>query len=305
MSSQQDSYAGSKGHISQKSNSAWIAITILFSISVVGIVGLTGFFWKMPYGMGPRQVLLCLVLGVFISLPCLFSVWCALGSQHWMKRIPMAMGMQFVLFGVYIGRIGSMQANMAWEIVALFAAVLFSLTIAIQIPFWIFRFSTSACFRRAGTSSMSVGETQFGIRHLLIAMTLIAMIVAARQFIIPDLKLTPSGGLPPIRMIVSFCAIFIALIWLLTLLSIAVVFSNGRKLSAVIILVIANAIVPMLVAGPVLKVIQNKPGPLVSTHLDTLWNIYAFTLSLTLSLVVIFVFFYCLGYRLLGPKPAT
>lgn len=305
MSRQQDPCVGSEGHISQNSHSAWIAITILFSISVVGIFVLAGFFWKMPYGMGPRQVLLCLVLGVFISLPCLFSVWCTLGSQYWMKRIPIAMGMQFVLFGVYVGRIGSIQANLPWEVVALFAAILISLTIAIQIPIWIFRFSTGACLCRAETGSKSVGETQFGIRHLLIATTLIAVIVAAQQFIIPDLKLTPSGALPPIRRIVSFCKIFISLIWLLTLLSIAVVFSKKRKLSAVIILVIANAIVPMLVAGPVLKVIQKQPGKGISTHWDTLLNIYAFTFSLTFSLVVIFVLFYCLGYRLLGPKPVT
>ena len=278
-----------------------ILIAVLSLIAITGIIVLTAVLWDMPLGYGTRQILLCIALGPFLAIPCLLAIWCSLGEQTAIVRITLSMALAILFYFVYVGTIKTVGiGNLPVFAYVLFGSIAISTIVLVQIPFWLFRLTTGQRLSRRKDSA--VNAIQFGIKHLLIITTLVALIVWIAKYSVSMDRLGPNGA-PPLSTMINFCALFIGLIWVLTLLCLPVVFSNTlrQRIWTAVLLLGVLIIVPYSLANPVEQIIYFQGRPVTvdpTVFWDVTANIFAFSTSFAVALLAVLMAFYLIGYRL-------
>ena len=170
-----------------------ILIAVLSLIAITGIIVLTAVLWDMPLGYGTRQILLCIALGPFLAIPCLLAIWCSLGEQTAIVRITLSMALAILFYFVYVGTIKTVGiGNLPVFAYVLFGSIAISTIVLVQIPFWLFRLTTGQRLSRRKDSA--VNAIQFGIKHLLIITTQVALIVWIAKYSVSMDRLGPNGA---------------------------------------------------------------------------------------------------------------
>lgn len=265
-----------------------IPVTIGFvAIAVIGNCLGTCFFWKAS----DSELLLCPAIGAMLAEPCLVAVWLALGYQQVVLRIPLATG---VLIGVVLAYLQTLNlldpGNLPLEVTVFFSLIAAAIFAVLQIPFWIFRLTSGQVITSTDKSG-KVDASQFGIRHLMITMTVAAVIVLLVKNVIPEGSW--EGGTPWKRMI-YFVSPYLVGICVLAILCTALVFSQGNRELLVIV------IVGIVTAGSISLYYMPTNGPL-GTRINIerfVRNVCLFSVGFLATMIGVLSVYYRIGFRL-------
>ena len=224
--------------------------TVLIFFAALAIVTATSLIWNVPK-QGTLQVVLNVFNGMLLSLPVLISVWLVLGGQTWIIRIPLAFFSLLALSGIFLGTIFSLEGSIPAEVYLIIGGVTLAVSIATQIPLWIFGLRYGALITRA--SSGSVVKTQFTIKQLLITTTVFAFLVPFLQWVATFEDFENA----PMFLICGFCGVFIVVLVFLMLFSVLVVFSKHR-IKSLCILVLGIAALPFVVVPSLISVMEQR-----------------------------------------------
>ena len=208
--------------------SAVFATAAFVIVALLGNTMGTVFFWQAD----EVELILCLAIGAMLAQPCLLAVWIALGYQQVVIRIPSALGILLGLVMSYLQTLHMLDpSDLPLEVTIFFFSVAAAIFVVAQLPFWIFRTASHQVIARVDKSENTA--SQFGIRHLMITMTIAAVIVLIVKNVIPSGDW--EGGAPWMQFIRFVTPYFVG-ICVLALLCTALVFSQGhRRLLALVI----------------------------------------------------------------------
>ena len=111
-----------------KQKKALITLLVIFGIAMLGNILLTLYYLNFL----KQDFHFFLAIGLLVAQPCILSIWCALGGQRAVVRIPAFMGMLALLFIVYMGILVSSGAP--GSIVSILGVCVIAITLIIQIP---------------------------------------------------------------------------------------------------------------------------------------------------------------------------
>lgn len=127
--------------------------------------------------------------GGLVAEGCLLGIWAALGPQALIFRLPLTSALLLVLICAYM--IG-LQLPEDWMPLEAATAVILAATltfVGVQLPLWLMGAIAGQRIdvpgRTDGARSKS-GSSQFGLRHLLIATTAVALLLVLVQHAFPD-----------------------------------------------------------------------------------------------------------------------
>ena len=269
-----------------------ILTTILCLFAAVTIPIATWYFWDMPYGHGTRQVLLCVFNGMLLSLPVLISLWMVLGGPMWIIRIPLASFCLVSLLAIYLATFNLLDSSIPSEVVFVISGITLAVSAVTQIPLWFVRIRYGASITRK--SFGSTAKKQFTIKQLLITTTIFAFIVPVLQWIVTLSSL--DGEEAPLGEICGFCGIFIAVLAFLTLLSVLFVFMPKLRVTCLGLLVVGIVVLPFAVVPSINYVIGRGVSNLDVWDMGI--NVFTFSLSNTIAMIVVMSMYYALGFRL-------
>ncbi len=237
-------------------------------------------------------------LGLLISQPCLLSIWCALGSEKAIVRIPAAMGILFVLSAVYFKTMQFLDNSMPLLVVLVLGGLVLATTIILQIPLWLFRALTGQVIQIPSEANFSNSANQFGIKHLLISMTIAAVVVAIARAIVPSGNLdSPSI---PWGQLILFLLYFVITACLLSFLSLAVVFSRAKRWKYLVLLSVFLLACPY--GGILVTVNTSSVGGGVNIGVRETANMYILIGSISASIIGVLL---CLLFDRISNRKTT
>lgn len=263
-------------------------IIALVLVSAIGNVVGTFYFWEISYRPFD-QFIWCIGLGLMVAQPCALAVWCALGTQKLVVRVPLTMGILFCLVCEYVGTLYALDNSMPLEITFILIVGTFVLAAFIQVPLWIFRLKTRHEISLMGEERKSAEDSQFGIKHLLITTTIAAVVAAVFQYTFKTGKF--DGGAPWAE-IIGFLVAFELFISVITLLCVAFVYSRASRTGIGVLLALVVMVGPFGVRSFVNAVTTGFMDP------NMLLNVFGFAISLTTALTVVLFAFHSMGYRM-------
>lgn len=271
-----------------------LSLVILIGLVVIvaaGNIALTSYYFNGP---AFQSFSFFVALGLLVVQPCLASIWCALGNERGLVRIPAAMGILVIWLATYLKTLHALDNNLPLEIVVVIGCLVIATCIILQIPLWMFRVTTKQVIRLPADLELNLGTNQFGIKHLLIAMTLVAIIVAVLRAAFPESELGTTGFFPWWQLSL-FLLYFVITTCLLTFLTLAVVFSQRRRW------VYASLLAVLLLACPWGGMQAMTTGNLfggINWGIFEWMNMYIFIFSIAAGLMGVLLVFYLVGYRL-------
>ena len=271
-----------------------VLTAILVFVSAVMIPAVTSWQWNMPFGLGTRQIVLNVFLGMFLALPILLSIWTTLGAQTWLVRIPSALGIIFGLLCAYLLTIKILDQNTPAEILWMFAGVALAVTVVVQIPLWILRIWLSVRITR-DFDSHSVADSQFSIKQLLICTTVIAVTIPFIQWLISIGDIDRSVGVP-LSVVVGFCTIFILVMLLLVMLSLLIVFGGKLRGWCIGVLCLAWLVIPFAIISPLTSVMGRQFA--TTSKFDMGLNVATFSISHSLTVTLALALYFAIGFRM-------
>ena len=261
-----------------------VICTLVFIAAIFNVV------WAKLVAEGqPNDLILCILTGIGIAEVALIATWCGLGIQKIVMRIPLSMGVLICLACIFIGvMISTDRGPVPLEVPIVYLSITIVQALLIQIPMWIFRVTTRLAIVPQGIAEIQTSDSQFGIKHLMIATSVAAILVAVVQQLFRHGEFDGDVGWIEILGFVCTLELFISLA---TLLCVSIVFSNRSRLAIGIALGSFCLLGPLSVRE-VLGVVDPSSRP------SSLLNLYGFSLSLILTTIVFLFVFYAIGYRL-------
>ena len=269
-----------------------IVFVMLVLISACGNVFLTIYFCNMR-GWVPTFSFF-VALGLLLAQPCLLSIWLALASERLWVRLVAFTGILGGLILIYLKAFDLAEEPVPMEIAGIIIGIAIALAIVIQTPLWIYRAMSKLAIRLPEQRRSLPATSQFSIKHLLIAMTIAAMIVASTKAMLPEFNSNDMGP-APWRAIISFLLFFVVLIGLLSFVSLAAVFSAKQRKMFVALAVLFFLLAPM--ASITMMQGSSLFGPMGWDWKATA-NTYAFVWTIGSALIGVLWIFYLIGYRL-------
>ena len=270
----------------------YVLTIVLFVVAVAAIVAATSWLMNMPFGVGGRQVVLNIFIGMLLSLPVLVSLWTVLGRQAWLIRIPLASLALLVLFGVY--PVTNICLGIPVEVLWLFAGVTLLVTASVQIPFWTIRAWQGVTI--SGQGAKSGDKMQFTIKQLLVTTTIFAFLAPLLRWFTTFEGFQDVFSRIPLNVVLGFCGIFIVVLVFLALFSVLIVFLPKLRVWCLGILVLGIATLPLVVVPSVLFVLSDRFTD--QAWMDIAANVVAFSASNAVTMIVVLSMYYALGFRL-------
>ena len=165
-------------------------LLFLFAIALAGNVLATLHYLESFRPVPPLHFFVA--VGFLVAQPCLLSTWCALGGQRTPLRILVSMGMLAILTLVHVKVLDNDGAPL--EVALVVCGVALGIAFVLQIPLWIFRAITGQVIDLPSVGEQDLGDSQYGIRHLLIATTLAAVLITVAKANFPEAAI--SGDVP-------------------------------------------------------------------------------------------------------------
>ena len=268
------------------------ALLVLFVVALFGNVWGTLYYMKSP----PNPPIHYFVaLGFLIAQPCLLCIWCALGGQKTMWRILVSMGMLVILTLVYAKILEDDGAPL--EVTLFLCGIVVAIVAILQIPLWTFRTLTKQTIALPIIFDAELGASQFGIKHLLFATTLAAMLIALAKAYFPVSEIDGTGPVPWFGLI-TFLLFYVLIACLLTFLMLAAVFNQKHRLVFTFFLGL------FLITAPFacIEVMDQTRifGPSGSGwEIELIARVSTFVWSLAFAIASVLSVFYAIGFRLL------
>lgn len=263
----------------------------LVLLAVLGNIVLTAIFFE---DLAFESISFFVALGLLVAQPCLLSIWCALGSERVVVRVPAAMGILFILTAVYLKTMHFLDSSMPLEVVFFVGGLVLATTIILQIPLWLFRWLSCQVIQLPAASKSSISTNQFGIRHLLISMTIAAIIVAVARATVPSGNL--EGPSIPWGQLILFLLYFVITACLLSFLALAVVFSRRKRWLFTVLLFVFLLACPY---GGILVMENTRAfGGMLKLGVQETLNMYIFIGSIAAGIISVLLVFHAIGYRL-------
>ncbi len=274
-----------------------LALTIgLIVVALAGNSLATLYFWQPKTSSEP---LLCLMIGILIAQPCLLAVWYALGSQKVIVRAPMTIGIMFLLLIGYVLTFACRDPGMPGEIPVFFLGIALGLFSITQFPLWIYRRATRQVISQRQINS-EFRSSQFGIKHLLIATTIAAVLISLGQFTISFLEPEFATG-APIGQIIRFLVPYVVMVSLIAFLCTAFIFFGRRRLLVGVALLLIISISAILLSSQL--VIGTVFGTFNFSQIAR--NVSLFLIGFSGTMVSVMIIYYSIGYRLRSDKVSS
>ena len=273
---------------------AFVIVALVTFAALGNFVG-SLLFWQIDWTGTPFfvETAMSFALGLLIAQPCLLSIWCVLARQPVVVRVPVSLGILFLLTCFYVLTFRLLDtATMSGELLIVFLAIPFSIFSAICVPLWFLHWKNGLALGLGGQSEDKIESRQFGIRHLFILTTATAIMIPIAQRTFGGAYIGTGNG--PWFELVSFIALYMMLAWLISLISIALVFKRETRFQMGAAMAIAVFLCPLFVA-----VFLAFSFPIIfSWKLDNAVYSVAFALALAIGICSVLGIFYRLGYRL-------
>lgn len=226
--------------------------------------------------------------GLLLAQPCVLSVWCALVRQRLITRVSFSMGILFVLFSLYMLTLNSLE-ELPLEVPLICLGIIVVLSVSIQLVLLILRQTTGRALAVDYETETKQADSQFGIKHLLIATTMAAIVIALAQSVFANYQL--EGGNPPWWDITVFLISLSILTTIVCLLSTMFVFFDGGRTVFGIFLLIA------VFGGPWLVYMALWYYTAGFKSIDAYFNTLFYAFALGATIVSVLAAFFAIGYR--------
>ena len=172
-----------------QSDPSWVppaALTGFLFLASVLIVVATPSGW--PLGIGTRQIVLASVMGCFLALPPLISLWIVFGQQAWFIRVPLASGILTILLLILL--LTPTEKSVLFspgEVFWSYVGVALWILVGVQVPLWFVRFGKQIRIGRqkpgySARTQLST-RTQLSVKQLLLATAVFAFLLVALKWI--------------------------------------------------------------------------------------------------------------------------
>lgn len=276
-----------------------MALTIcLILVGAVGnSIGATIF---MNASIGPNNKLtiaaLIFSIGVLGSQPCLLATWLVLSPQNLSRRIVYPTGVLFFLTAAYLATIAYVTALAFGDVVNVEPMlIIFALSIGMYllaaIPISLFRWKSRRALSQTEANVATDESIQFGIRHIFVVMTAVAILIPLCQWLFRDV-VWPRGA--PWFEILFFIVSHCLLVWGAFLLSCGCVFAT-RRIVCWVSLVLYVAIAPVVVTALMSLYFSAFRSFDVGNYINTIVFVSGFSLAVT----VVLSLYFSIGFRLL------
>jgi hypothetical protein len=250
-----------------------------------------------------EAVVFGIVSGILALQICLLAIWCSLGGQREIFRIPLATTSLVLLINNWILAISAGRSSLDFDDVAIVFAGVFGVFILVQLPLVVIRiFYKFSIVPKCLISSRRL-TSNFKIFDLFVLMFSAALLVLFTQVVI-DIAIG-NASIPfrnkafsqVMEVIGTYLKVGVG-VSLISLLALRVVFSKKYRWRIVVLLMLSVILIGVF-------------GPAISTYLGNfklllapveMYQWFAFLNVVFLGEVLILTFFYLLGYRA-PPKP--
>ena len=273
---------------------ALIMLVVLVMVAIIGNIFGTIFFFEGTRIFWP---IFFVALGLLVAQPCLLSIWCALGNERGIWRIPAAMGIVLLLLAIYLKTMEMLDDSIPWEVIIAISAITLAISLILQIPLWIFRQTTKQVIQLPTDADALLASNQFGIKHLLITTTLVAIVLAFVTNAFPESSF--QGGTPAgiWMQLILFLVFFICISCLLTFLALAAIFFETKRGIYLVLLSLFLLFCPLASIQFIRSFAGMLFGP-IGFGVTEVVNTYLFVWSLAAGILGIMWIFYFIGYRL-------
>lgn len=279
-------------NLSNSNSSAIKSIALVVPLVCVAALG----NWFITFALqGSRdEIAYCFFLGMLLAQTCLLSIWCASVKQRLILRVSLSLGILFSLSCCFVMAIRKLLdipggPDFPLEIPLVCFGIVVGLGLMIQIPLLLLRRYTNRAISIGQPHPMATSENQFGIKHVLIATTIVALILGLGQVVFANLQFKGEARWGEIVMFLMSLAVLTSIIcWL----SIGFVFLNQTRIATGITLVLAVFLGSGMVCG-ILVYAGGFPDPV-----NVYFNTAAYAIGLAVTINVVLVSFYAIGYRM-------
>lgn len=282
---------------------ALIILLLSFAAHIFDFIGVLALADVSSLMFVSEAVVFGIVSGILALQICLLAIWCSLGGQRGIFRIPLATTSLVFLINNWILAISSGRSSLDFDDVAIVFAGVFGVFILVQLPLVVIRiFYKFSIVPKCLISSRRL-TSNFKILDLFVLMFSAALLVLFTQVVI-DIAI--GNASIPIRnkafskvmeVIGTFLKVGVG-VSLTSLLALRVVFSKKYRWRIVVLLMLS--IIFVGVFGPaVLTNFGNFKLLLVPVEM---YQWFAFLNVVFWGEVLILMVFYLLGYRA-TPKP--
>jgi hypothetical protein len=211
-----------------------IAVLVVIGWAAVALVGPNpggGLLWE-ALAAGT-------LFGTMFGQAALGAIWCALGPLPLTQRLPLAvlwLATVSMAFGLNLAREAVLNGLIMF---AMFGGILLLQWVLVQIPLWLLtaRLKLRIIHESEALAEIYQAGQQFGIRHVLILTTLVAMVLGLGRLVLGRHNQEGGPGPPPAGVVIALTAlpIFNA-IYALTVTG-ASVLEKGRNLGVVLAII--------------------------------------------------------------------
>jgi hypothetical protein len=237
------------------------------------------------------EMTLCSALGALVAQPCLLSVWATLLAQRSVTRVAFSFFTLCAVTTVYLAALASTdKTGMPIEVILIVFGVSFGLYLLASIPIGLFRWKSGHALSRLAAVEESDQSIQFGIRHIFILMTVVAVLLPVAKTLFGKVTSEPDA---PWLAILSFLALYSLLVLGAFLSSIACVFSP-RRVPYYIALVVYTSIMPI----PVAYAMAYFSTIFNAMEISYVINGICFVTCFSLTMIAVLSMYRLIGYRL-------
>lgn len=277
--------------VATQPRAATIVLTIFLVIAAI-FGNSFGTFLFVDSGLNSdlSNAILSFLIGALVAQPCLLALWATLSSQKLTHRVMFSCGVLALVTTLYLVVLTLFDNRIEVIVPLILTGISFGTYFLAMIPNMVFRWKSRHAFSSQAIATETNDAVQFGIRHILILMTAVAVLVPIAQRVFQSVRLQ---GSEPWLEISVFIALYAALIWGAFLLTIACVFAN-RPIFYFVSTTFYLAFAPVGVAV-LMSVYFVSFQPL-----DTENCIYGicFATGFSLTMIAVLRMYFSIGYRL-------
>lgn len=270
-----------------KSRQSTVSLTGVFVVlAAIGNSAMACVLWN-----NGKPLFTSFFCGVLLAQPCLLFVWCSSVNQRLISRVSSSLGILAILFCLYVVTLRAL-ADMPLEVPFVFLGILIALGMMIQLPLGAMRRYTRAAISIGRSRPTTNFDSQFGIKHLMIATTIVAIGLVLAQATFANMGF--EGGTAPWPDILTFLGTLAILTAAVCLLSVVFVFEDRIRIVAGIMLLLTVFVGPAVVSWVLANASRSFQKPNDEVYFNTL--AYAFALAGTINIILLC--YYSLGYRM-------
>jgi hypothetical protein len=272
-----------------------ILVSVILLFACANVFG-PRLFWNVA-GWDLLQYCALFATGGLVAEACLLAIWAALGAQRAILRIPLTVALVLVAGCSYVIGLKLPADDLPMDVAVFMIAAGLLIYGCMQVPLWGLRVITQQQIdlpHKTGGAATARRSTQFGLRHLLIAMAMVGILLVLVKQALPQ----PYVALDHTGWLVIFACGFVFIVFsafiCLPCVSLALRRNTGRLWTAALLL-------PVLGGPPLAYIAVRLITEDASEATEVVLGIYAFGLGTATTVMLVLLIARAIGYRLISP----